>query len=1213
MSNENDTQLRDAVTEEFTAAGYSPDHIEFIHARQEELKRGPEETHTWIRVHRKDLLQDTLVAYGLPWDWDEEDGNYLIIKEWIGEDFREKLFDHTKRLRDRKLVEIRNTMKDVKEYDRMMDNMAAKSAIMRGVWNRVSRTTGLKDDFVLPRDNAPQKTHIATVHQTFFSIEATAQDRPEPDGEERVLLGTKNIGSTGETQEAGLMQWMHISHEGVEFEAFLRRALEAVRAGKQEEEAVVSHFLNRILPFVEKPSFQGKRFLSSHSSTTIQLPGDSTKAKVNFITVPYFLLGTAFQRPKAHTSKVHWVQPLVQSAYHLDSSMSRENQQAIRRLHSDITEFLHVPQLWILTIGDKFIATCSPTPLFGDQRSCITTCALGRDQFPPTIRVTMSPGFVFCLKRDECTVWFEFLYRVYCVVEACVGIRVDYRRYMYTLQKDGRVIDGRQWPLILQSHNYSEPLCVLMSHRVPPSSEGLPATIPLEGKYEWDSPKDDPSKYLRADTEILDQKTLDEYRLPYYWDAPERGARKTLVVAQELTELDQKIIYDHTRRLRAMEDFSPLLDRAMDIEDPYYTPPVFVFDAAKSHAETKNVNPEINPETTSHQSMNGGVQDTSAVLTEKEKRPFFKWPVKKDVHDMEPLIDGVDPISSRAYKATTPRLNRRESASGHDPTPTQWLKALMAHMHYEILFNVDFHSAKKYNDLPLKTISDVEGELGSLYNHHQSNRHMLALARSFLRRLSRVLESFIGQDYDCIVKGKVWAAMHVLIQTFQPRFLDALFSFHCDIFSIQLRKIQDKIQGLRDGLSGTNSLYIPRSMTKVFIEIVLLLVDASDEATKLMQAAESSPHHNDANDDKSSETHSRAGEEYWGGKTSARSRERMDESSRSPSIGRGRASSVNRPEERYSSDSRSSEFRGRFRTRSREIRRGRRNNPNVTFFEKLSRRMDQIFKYLDDVQDECCLMFRSVDAVEDSASHGVDCGKIIALVMLSVFKGHSTCESLPMLDVEEIYRTYTSYLQLKARNVPSKSLLVDMNLLREELEIITKIVSSQSNMIDDLRMSSTTYQDYGSEYNDNISTSTTGSGRKISGIFSNDKTVNMSTRTILQQIQGELEERLVIFEELTNRVNRLEIQICQRVEIIEEDHGKAILVFSIVSTIFLPLSFVTSYLGMNTSDIRDMEPSQALFWEVAVPFTVAVVAAVLTVAYNINRIFPWISRGRALP
>ncbi|KAE8356116.1 hypothetical protein BDV28DRAFT_2485 [Aspergillus coremiiformis] len=112
MTTEHDTQLRDAVTKEFAAAGYPPKLIESVLARQEQLKRDGEKTMPWVKIHRKDLLPDTLIAYKLPWEWDEDDSNYLIIKEWIGEDFQQELFGHTRRLRDRKLREIGNKMND---------------------------------------------------------------------------------------------------------------------------------------------------------------------------------------------------------------------------------------------------------------------------------------------------------------------------------------------------------------------------------------------------------------------------------------------------------------------------------------------------------------------------------------------------------------------------------------------------------------------------------------------------------------------------------------------------------------------------------------------------------------------------------------------------------------------------------------------------------------------------------------------------------------------------------------------------------------------------------------------------------------------------------------------------------------------------------------------------------------------------------------------
>lgn len=52
-----------------------------------------------------------------------------------------------------------------------------------------------------------------------------------------------------------------------------------------------------------------------------------------------------------------------------------------------------------------FIATCSPTAIYDNQSSSIVTCAAGKHPFPTTIRVTLSSGFVFCLRRDQCEVW----------------------------------------------------------------------------------------------------------------------------------------------------------------------------------------------------------------------------------------------------------------------------------------------------------------------------------------------------------------------------------------------------------------------------------------------------------------------------------------------------------------------------------------------------------------------------------------------------------------------------------------------------------------------------------------------------------------------------------------------------------------------------------------------------------------------------------------
>ncbi|KAH0553005.1 hypothetical protein GP486_006801 [Trichoglossum hirsutum] len=67
------------------------------------------------------------------------------------------------------------------------------------------------------------------------------------------------------------------------------------------------------------------------------------------------------------------------------------------------------------------------------------------------------------------------------------------------------------------------------------------------------------------------------------------------------------------------------------------------------------------------------------------------------------------------------------------------------------------------------------------------------------------------------------------------------------------------------------------------------------------------------------------------------------------------------------------------------------------------------------------------------------------------------------------------------------------------------------------------------------------------------------------------------------------------IELNHDNNNKLILVFTVVTVIFLPLSFVTGYLGMNTADIRSMANRQPLFWAIALPLTFTILAIALLV------------------
>ncbi|KAI4240284.1 MAG: hypothetical protein L6R40_005220 [Gallowayella cf. fulva] len=61
---------------------------------------------TYIKVLRKYMSVDTLDAYGLPWEWDDRDSNYIVIKRWINEHDQDGLFEHTRKLREDRLQHI---------------------------------------------------------------------------------------------------------------------------------------------------------------------------------------------------------------------------------------------------------------------------------------------------------------------------------------------------------------------------------------------------------------------------------------------------------------------------------------------------------------------------------------------------------------------------------------------------------------------------------------------------------------------------------------------------------------------------------------------------------------------------------------------------------------------------------------------------------------------------------------------------------------------------------------------------------------------------------------------------------------------------------------------------------------------------------------------------------------------------------------------------
>lgn len=55
-----------------------------------------------------------------------------------------------------------------------------------------------------------------------------------------------------------------------------------------------------------------------------------------------------------------------------------------------------------------------------------------------------------------------------------------------------------------------------------------------------------------------------------------------------------------------------------------------------------------------------------------------------------------------------------------------------------------------------------------------------------------------------------------------------------------------------------------------------------------------------------------------------------------------------------------------------------------------------------------------------------------------------------------------------------------------------------------------------------------------------------------------------------------------------------------MTVIFLPLSFITGYLGMNVEDIRNMGKTQSIFWVIATPITFVIAGVVVLLVMGPN-------------
>ena len=78
--------------------------------------------------------------------------------------------------------------------------------------------------------------------------------------------------------------------------------------------------------------------------------------------------------------------------------------------------------------------------------------------------------------------------------------------------------------------------------------------------------------------------------------------------------------------------------------------------------------------------------------------------------------------------------------------------------------------------------------------------------------------------------------------------------------------------------------------------------------------------------------------------------------------------------------------------------------------------------------------------------------------------------------------------------------------------------------------------------------------------------------------------------ELKQRAKALAIQNVQLIETQQDANGRAILIFTLITVLFVPLSFVAGFFGMNVAGINPTTSTTTHFWAVALPLTGGIIA-----------------------
>ncbi|KAK4033784.1 hypothetical protein C8A01DRAFT_39754 [Parachaetomium inaequale] len=185
----------------------------------------------------------------------------------------------------------------------------------------------------------------------------------------------------------------------------------------------------------------------------------------------------------------------------------------------------------------------------------------------------------------------------------------------------------------------------------------------------------------------------------------------------------------------------------------------------------------------------------------------------------------------------------------------------------------------------------------------------------------------------------------------------------------------------------------------------------------------------------------------------------------------------------------------------------------------------------------------------------------------------------PAWDMVGVYSQYSKHLHEQAARRPRRRLFLDIHAVEDELEGDT--VGADGGRLAGAQ------------------------GNEWKRRYLEERTMEVERHCLLVRRHAG-QAKLYEVQRLKLSAGALRERVRQLIEVTDEDHGKAIRVFTIVTVLFLPMTSVSGFFGMNTIDIRDIGATQFLYWTIAIPVTVVVLAIALVYGYKGEEIGDWI-------